>query len=231
MGDWCHGQSPIVFFVSYGAVAYDADMEITTVNIGRISVHLGVLTPEQIANVFGVASEVGIVRPTVPDGTTQEDAYLGSVEYKAEFDAFVREQNRVEFIGLVAHARDPILWELNYQDGDAPYEDYKSQSLVITDFSNRWGFVHDERYPNWMIEGERIVFIAEKTFKLFPDGSNKIAEYVNDALRRVGFIGGDAISAEIKSEESNVSGDTVAGTGVDGAGEAQDPVRETHEAA
>lgn len=202
-------------------------MELISVTVGRLNVHLADLDADQIANVFGfTAQAASITRPDVPEGVTQEDAYAGSEEYRADYDRFIQEQNRVEFIGLIANARHPLLFELSFDPEDMRYKDYLKESAEIARMAERMGFVKDERYPDELTEGHQLVYVAEKGSKFYPEGVRVLSKFLSDCLRKVGFVGGDAISAEIKSEESDVSGDTAAGTGIDSPQQAEDPIRE-----
>lgn len=206
-------------------------MEMTTIKIGRLSVTLLGLTDQQIANVFGISAYSSIPVPEVPQGSTQEEAYVGSAEFKAAYDQYAREIDRLEAIGFLAAARDPILIEFTYPVGDPMRRQLSEESDEIAETAIRLGFTPNEAYPESTIEAQRIAFIAEKSAMFFPEGISQVNQFAADCIKRTGHVGGAAIDAEIKSEETNVSGEGLDRTGGDGQEQAQDPVREALPAA
>ena len=148
---------------------------------------------------FGISSFSTLVPPEVPEGTTQEEAYIGSEEFKAAYDKFARDVDRLEAIGFVAAARDPILIEFTYPIGDPMREQLSKESDEIADTAIRLGFTPNETYPESTIEAQRIAFIAEKSAKFFPEGLGQINQFAADCIKRTGHVGGAAIDAEIKT--------------------------------
>lgn len=138
----------------------------------------------------------------------------------------MRDFNRIESVGFLAAARDPILIMLGLGTDDPVALKVESERAEIQSTAAKMGFVHDERYPEDILEGEMIAFIAEKSAKFFPAGFATINKFVSECLRRVGVVGGAAIDAEIKSETTDLSGPRPDESSDECPQQAEDSVRE-----
>ncbi len=201
-------------------------MEMTTIKIGRLSVTLLGLTDQQIANVFGISAYSSLTPPEVPQGSTQEEAYIGSAEYKAAYDQYATDINRLESVGFVAAARDPILIELQLGPDNPLAGQMRRESDDINATAARFGFIANEKYPIETLEAQKIALIAEKSAKFFPEGLTQINQFAADCMKRTGFVGGAAIDAEIKSAEADLPREGLDQPSSEGAQQTEDSVRE-----
>lgn len=199
-------------------------MQYRKISVGRVSITIGELTAQQVARSFGAAALANIFAPPPPGGSTQEEAYTASEEYKVDYDKYLSELNRVELLGMLTWARDPNFIYLS--DSKEAADNMLAENLIIEEASNRSGWKKDERYPDFITIADQIVYIVEKNAKMFPEAFNEISKFSVDCMRLIGFVGGEAIDAEIKSEKTDDQRPIATEVSVLSASEAEDPVRE-----
>lgn len=205
--------------------------ELKKIKVGRYELVIMPLTADQVSASFGIAALSGYTPPTPPPGYTQEESIIGSPEFAAEYAAFTTALTRVEMYGFVALATDPEYAWLNYGEDSEAYKKTVEQESWINAYCERFGFVHDQRVPDRVIRGEKIVFFAEKSQRMYPDSVIELSNLVTECMKQIGFVGGSEIEAELKSETANDAGKTLAVTIDPSPVEAQDPVPEALPAA